>query len=160
MLKKMITATVLSASVLMALPNDEASLLMVNKAVEKKVVVLSNMGLDGDTKIAFGKMYDEYQMKLIEQRMAEIELINNYALNYNKMTEDNANKIITQWSSVEETQLKLKQEYIKKFKKVMGSADVIRYFQIENRLALMGELQAASIIPLAQPAMIEPTTVN
>ena len=48
-------------------------------------------------------------------------------------------------------ELALKKEYIEKFKKVMPSADVIRYFQIENRLQLGLEMRRASQIPLAMP---------
>ena len=156
MLKKIIAGTVLTAVSLFALPNNEVSLMMVNKAVEKKVIVLANMGLSGETKDQFGTLYDEYQQKLMKHRMTELELINNYALNFNNMTDENANKIITQWATVEDAERVLKKDYMAKFKKVMPSVDVIRYFQIENRLQLMKELQTASVLPLAQPSVAEP----
>ncbi len=53
---------------------------------------------------------------------------------------------------VEEAELSLKKEYMAKFKKVMPSADVIRYFQIENRIQLLREAKTAGKIPLATPA--------
>lgn len=155
MLKKIITGTLLSAVALLASPNNEVQLLLAKKAIEKKVVVLTNMGLEGETKEKFGTLYDEYQGKLMKQRMSEIELIGNYAKNYNNLSDENANKIITQWITVEEAQMVLKKEYMAKFKKVMSSADVIRYFQIENRLELISELQTANFIPLAQPVSAE-----
>ena len=152
MIKKIIAGTLLSAMTLFALPNNELELVMIAKAAEKKVLILSNMGLQGDTKEKFGKLYDEYQIKLMKHRITELELIGNYAINYANMTDDNANKIIVQWATVEEAELVLKKDYVAKFKKVMSSADVIRYFQIENRLQLLREAQKASLIPLAQPA--------
>ena len=45
---------------------------------------------------------------------------------------ENANKIIVEWSTVEDAELMLKKNYIAKFKKILPSADVIRYFQIEK----------------------------
>jgi len=155
MLKKIIAGTVLSAMTLFALPNNEIELLLVTKAAQKKAVILANMGLEGETKEKFGKLYDEYQGKLMKHRIAELELIKNYAQSYNNMTDDNANKLIVEWVTVEEAEMVLKKDYVSKFKKVMPSADVIRYFQIENRLQLLREAQTSSLIPLAQPAPIE-----
>lgn len=152
MLNKIITGTLLSAMTLFALPNNEFELALMNQAIEKKAVVLSTMQLQGETKEKFGKLYDEYQIKLMKHRIAELKLIKGYAVNYLNMTDDNANKIITEWVSHEEAEMVLKKDYIAKFKKVMPSADVIRYFQIENRLQIMREAQTASLIPLAQPA--------
>jgi len=152
MIKKIIAGTLLSAMTLFALPNNELELVLIGKAVQKKAIILSNMGLQGETKEKFGKLYDEYQIKLMKHRMAELELIGDYAVNYNNMTDENANQIITKWATGEDAELVLKKDYIAKFKKIMPSAEVIRYFQIENRLQLLNEVQKSSMIPLAQPA--------
>jgi len=156
MIKKIIAGTLLSAMTLFALPNTEIELHLVGKAVQKKAVVLSNMGLEGETKEKFGKLYDEYQQKLMKHRISELKLIRDYAVAYNNMTDENANKVIIEWVSVEEAELVLKKDYVAKFKKIMPSADVIRYFQIENRLQLLREVQTTGLIPLAQPAPVQP----
>lgn len=156
MIKKIIVGTLLSAMTLFALPNTQIELLLVGKAVQKKAVILANMGLQGETKEKFGKLYDEYQVKLMKHRISELELIRDYAVSYNNMTDENANKIIVEWATVEDAELVLKKNYVAKFKKIMPSADVIRYFQIENRLQLLREAQTASLIPLAQPAPMQP----
>jgi len=155
MLKKIIAGTLLSAMTLFALPSNELELMLLNKAVQKKTIVLANMHLNGETKEKFSKLYDEYQDKLMKHRIDELKLIQDYALKFNDMTDENANKVITKWITVEEAELVLKKDYMAKFKKVMPSADVIRYFQIENRLQLMVEVQKSSLIPLAQPAPIK-----
>ena len=155
MIKKIIAGTLLSAMTLFALPNNEIELLLVNKAVQKKAVVLASMGLQGEMKEKFGNLYDEYQGKLMKHRIAELELIKNYAMAYNDMTDENANKVIIEWVNVEEAEIVLKKDYVAKFKKVMPSAAVIRYFQIENRLQLLREAQTSSLIPLAQPAPVQ-----
>lgn len=160
MIKKIIAGTLLSAMTLFALPNNEIELLLVSKAVQKKAVVLSNMGLQGETKENFGKLYDEYQSKLMKHRIAELKLIRDYALAYNDMTDENANKVIVEWVTTEEAELVLKKDYVAKFKKVMPSAAVIRYFQIENRLQLLREAQTSGLIPLAQPAPAQPEATN
>jgi len=50
---------------LFALPNNEVELVLISKATEKKAVILSNMNLEGETKENFGKLYDEYQLKIL-----------------------------------------------------------------------------------------------
>ena len=152
MMKKIIAGTIISSMALFALPNNEAQLVMMAKVAEKKAVVLSNMHLKGETKENFGKLYEEYQVKLIETQMAEMALIANYAKEYKNMTNENPDKLIVEWLAVEETKLALKKEYMVKFKKVMPSSAVIRYFQIENRLQILRKAKAASKIPLATPA--------
>ncbi len=152
MIKKIIAGTVLSAMTLFALPNSELELLIVSKAVEKKAIVLSNMGLKGTTKQKFGTLYDMYQEELMIQRMAELNLIGNYALNHKNMTDKTSDLLMIEWLSLEAAALQLKKEYMVKFKEVMPSADVIRYFQIENRLQLLREVERSSLIPLAMPA--------
>lgn len=152
MINKIIAGMLLSAMTLFALPNNELELVLIGKAAEKKALILANMGLKGETKEKFGKLYDEYQMKLMKHRVAELGLIADYAVSYNNMTDENANQIITKWATGEDAELVLKKNYIAKFKKIMPSAEVIRYFQIENRLQLLNELQKANLIPLAQPA--------
>ncbi len=158
MMKKIIAGTIISSMALFALPNSELDLVLISKAAEKKAVVLSNMKLKGETKENFGKLYDEYQLKLMKHRMDEITLITNYAKTHKNMTNENSDKLITEWLTVEEAELALKKEYMAKFKKVMPSSDVIRYFQIENRIQLLREAKTASQIPLATPTAVKVET--
>jgi len=87
----------------------------------------------------------------MKTKMAEMAVIADYAKNYDNMTNENSDKIMAEWVLVEEAELALKKEYMPKFKKVMPSADVIRYFQIENRLQILREAKIAGQIPLAMP---------
>ena len=149
MIKKIIAGTLICTMTLFALPNNELKLMLVAKAAEKKALILSNMKLQDDIKENFGTLYDEYQVELVELRMNELTLIANYAKNYKNMTDENANKLMLKWMTVEEAEIELKKEYVSKFTKVMPSADVVRYFQMENRIQLLREIKTASQIPLA-----------
>jgi len=151
MMKKIIAGTLISSMALFALPNTEIELAMISKAAQKKALVLINMNLKDEVKENFGKLYDEYQLKLMKQRIGELTLISNYAKEHKNMTNENSDKLIAEWLTVEEAELALKKEYMAKFKKVMPSSDVIRYFQIENRIQLANEINRAKAIPLATP---------
>jgi len=153
MIKKIIAGTLIGTMTLFALPNNELKLMLVAKAAEKKALILSNMKLQDDIKENFGTLYDEYQVELVELRMNELTLIANYAKNYKNMTDENANKLMVKWMTVEEAEIELKKEYVSKFTKIMPSVDVVRYFQMENRIQLLREIKTASQIPLANPTI-------
>jgi hypothetical protein len=151
MIKKIIAGMLLGAVTLFALPNDEVELMMIAKAVEKKAIVLATMELEGKKKEAFGDLYEFYQVRLMELQVKEVELISDYAKHYDEMTDDRANEIIEKAITLEKKALKLKVHFVEKFKKILTSAEVIRYFQIEKRFKLLKEAKVAEAIPLAIP---------
>ena len=151
MIKKLLLGAVITSAALFALPNNELQLAMLSKAAHKKAVVLSTMQLKGETKEAFGKLYDEYQEKLMQRGMKHMALISNYAANYKQMTNETSDQLIIKWAELEEAELKLKKEYILKFRKFLPSADVMRYFQMENRFKILREAKIMKMIPLATP---------
>jgi hypothetical protein len=151
MIKKIIAGMLLGAVTLFALPNDEVELMMIAKAVEKKAIVLATMELEGKKKEAFGDLYEFYQVRLMELQVKEVELISDYAKHYDEMTDDRANEIIEKAIDLEKKALKLKVHFVEKFKKILTSAEVIRYFQIEKRFKLLKEAKVAEAIPLAIP---------
>ncbi len=156
-MKKLLSGFIITGVALFALPNDPIALSLIAKAAEKKAIVLNTMKLDHETQKKFGALYDKYQEKMMHFRVKELHIIANFAKNYKNLTNKNANKLITDWMDVEQAELTLKKEYIQKFKKVLPSSDVIRYYQIENKFELIRELERSKMIPLAIPAQLQDT---
>jgi hypothetical protein len=152
MIKKLFTAALITSVTLFALPNSEVQLSMLSKAAEKKAIVLFNMHLKGEQKEQFGKVYDEYQTKLLQQGIMKLELLSYYAANYKQLTNETADKLIIKWVQMEETELTSKKEFILKFRKFLSSAEMIRYLQIENRFKVKNTLKRSKMIPLAVPS--------
>jgi len=156
MIKKLLAGALISSLLLHALPNNEMELIALSKAAEKKAVVLSTMKLKGEKKEQFGKLYDEYQQSLMKQMVKRLDLISNYAANYEQLTNETSDHLIITWSKLEEQELNLKKEYILKFRKFLSSADVVRYMQIENRFKVMRQAEMMKMIPLATPPALSP----
>lgn len=154
MIKKLLLGAVITSTALFALSNNELQLTILSKAAQKKAVVLSTMQLKGDIKEEFGKLYDEYQEKLMQRGMKHMALITNYAANYKQMTNETSDQLIVKWAELEEAELKLKKEYILKFRKFLPSAEVMRYFQMENRFKILREAKIMKMIPLATPPVL------
>ena len=150
-MKKWITAITLAAVAAFAMPNDEVQLVMISKMAQKKAIVLATMNLDGQKKEAFGNLYDEYQEKMAKVLGDKLNVIVQYAKNYEKLDDATAKKLMTDWFKLKESALALQKEYAKKFEKVLTPAEVIRYMQIENRFHILREAEIAELVPLAQP---------
>ena len=154
MFKKMIAGTLISASVAFAgsiLPNNELQLGLLAQAAQKKMIVLANMHLKKDQKEKFGNLYDEYQKAMMDVRLAKLKLIQAYAKSYKDMTDEKADKLLDQWMKVQKDEIALKEKYIAKFKKILPSSLVMRFYQIDNRINLLREAKTAALIPLAIP---------
>jgi hypothetical protein len=119
---------------------------------DKKLLVANNMNLTDEEAKAFWPIYDAYQQDLykINQRVAN--LINEYALEYNKgaILNDKAKKLLDEAIDIELAEANLKKSYVPKLNKVLPAAKAARYIQIENKIRALIRYQLADAIPLAK----------
>jgi hypothetical protein len=117
---------------------------------DKKLLVASNMNLTDEEAKGFWPIYDAYQQELqkINERMAEV--INDYALAYNKgaVLNETARKLIDEAIAIEMAEVNLKKSYVPKLSKVLPDAKVARYIQIENKIRAIVRYDLADAIPL------------
>ena len=98
----------------------------------------------------FWPVYDGYwkeENKLIGRT---VNLITFYADNWGSVTDEKAEAMLKEWFSIEQAELNLKKKYLGKFKRVLPEKKVMRYFQVENKLDAIINLELARGIPLAQ----------
>jgi hypothetical protein len=154
MFKKIALGTLVTASVAFAggnlLPNNELQLGLLAQAAQKKLVVLANMRLQGDTKEKFGNLYDEYQKSMAQLRLKKLKVIEEYAKNYTKLDDAAAEKLLNDWIKIQKETIDLKEKYLSAFKKILPASLVLHFYQIENRLDLL-EARVTSMLPLAIP---------
>lgn len=118
---------------------------------DKKFLVANNMNLTDAEAKAFWPIYEAYQQDLhrINERLANV--VNDYALAYNKgaLLNDTAKKLLDEAIGVELAEIKLKQSYVPKLGKVLPAVKVARYIQIENKIRAVIRYGLAETIPLA-----------
>ncbi len=133
-------------------PADNMQILLEKIRADKKLLVAENMQLTETEAKAFWPLYERYQDELFLLRARSAKLIKDYADAYEKMTNDTARKLLDEYMTIETLQLKLRQAYLPKFRKVLPEVKVVRYYQIENKVqaALFYELGAK--IPLIKTA--------
>ncbi len=117
---------------------------------DRQVVVAANLGLTEQEGKTFWPLYREYRTEMAKLGDRMSALIVDYAKNYDKMTDEQAKKMLAESLAVQKEEAALKQAWVPKFEKVLPGKKVARFYQIENKLDLLVRLALAKDIPLVQ----------
>jgi hypothetical protein len=130
--------------------SNEAQVLISQIQTDKRAIVLSTLQLTDPQVAAFTPLYDEFQADNKKVMERGIEMLNKFASNYGSMTDDAAKDILKDWFNLREDRNEVVEKYAKKMAKVLPATKVLQWVQVENKLNTLLDVQAASVIPLAQ----------
>ncbi len=116
----------------------------------RQMIVSQAMDLTPEEMQAFWPLYRDYRLDAIKVGDRIVGLIFRYADNYNQLTDEVADRLLADYLDIELARVRLKAEYLPKFKQVLPAKKVARFYQLENKLdlAILGEV--AEEIPLAR----------
>lgn len=129
---------------------DDTEVLIGQIQADKRAVVLKTLELSDAQVAAFTPIYDEYQRGNKALLGRGSDLVNKFAANYGSMTDDAAKAILKDWFKLRDDRVALMRKYAKKFERVLPATKVLQWVQVENKLNLILDVQAARIIPIAQ----------
>jgi len=115
---------------------------------DKVMLMTAAMDLTSDQGEIFWPIYREFQTELSKIGDSRIQLIKDYAENYESMTEDKAQDLAKTSFGIQEKQLKLMKKTHKKIAKEIGPIVAARFVQAEGQMQLLINLQIASEMPL------------
>jgi DNA invertase Pin-like site-specific DNA recombinase len=115
--------------------------------MEKKAAVASFIELEGEKADAFWMLYDEYETKRKDLGKQRIQLINNYAENYENMTDEKIDELFKESVKVNGGLAKLATSYYKKMKKAVDTKTAAQFFQIENYFQSAIRYEISSLLP-------------
>ena len=120
--------------------------------LKRKAIVALNLDLTDYESKAFWPVYEEYWAEMKKLGDQDVALISDFAKHYvyESLTNEKAEAMIKEWMSIKKQEIKLKEKYVKKFKKAIPEKKVLRYFQIENKLDLIIDTEVSAQIPLAR----------
>lgn len=131
-----------------SLPSRYVELQRSDIRARKVEIITEVMRFDDQEAAAFWPIYQEYaeaQAKLNDRRLANVkELLNKY----DSMSEGEAKKFVERSFGMEKERVGLKEQYFKKLCKVLPARKVARFFQVENQLNLLLELQVTANLPI------------
>jgi hypothetical protein len=131
--------------------DQDVQLLRQDLRSRKKQLIAANLPLTDAEAVKFWPLYDQYTAETTKINDTRFSVIKEYAANYNTLTDAQAQDLITRSIGVDESFVQLRLRYIPIFRKVLSGKKAAMFFQMDKRVALMIDLQLASLIPLVQP---------
>jgi len=156
-----LAAVLLSAAALVAAPvpdHHEAQeedletlieLMRKDVRAEKADIISKTMEFDADQAAAFWPVYKKYEAEWTKLGDEQLEIITDYAENYDTLTDAKAKDLITRAIALEGKEHALKERYLPEFLAVLPAKVVARFFQVDNRVNTLIDLELSSEIPLA-----------
>jgi len=129
-------------------PADNMQLVREKIQTDKKLFIAQNMNLTESEAKVFWPVYEDYQKELDKLVDKTVKLIDNYAANYQTMTEEAAKEMINGYLAIETERVTLMKSFLPKFRKVLPEKKVARYYQLENKINAVVKYELAKLIPL------------
>lgn len=117
---------------------------------QRKQLIASNLNLTDQEATKFWPVYDQYVSELININDKKFGLIQEYADNYGKLTNEQSLSFVRRWLDADIEIAQLRQKYVPMVSKVLDGKKSATFFQLDRRIAMMIELQLSSKMPLVQ----------
>ena len=131
-------------------PADNMQLVREKIQTDKKLFIAENMNLMESEAKVFWPVYEDYQKELGKLVDKTVKLIDNYAANYQTMTEEAAKGLIDGYLAIETERVTFMKSFLPKFRKVLPEKKVARYYQLENKIDAVVNYGLARQIPLVK----------
>jgi hypothetical protein len=117
---------------------------------ERTKVIAANLTLTEAEAAKFWPLYTAYRAEHSKLDDRGIALLEDFAANYESLSEAKAKELLELQLKLEDDRAKLRRSYAGKFQDVIPPKKVARYYQIERKLDAAVAFEAARSIPLAQ----------
>lgn len=128
--------------------DDDIAVLRQDIQADKTEIITRNMQFTETQSSAFWPVYRSYahdQQVIGDQRVA---LVKDYAANWDSMDDAKAQTMISQALKFDDDTLKLRKKYVSKFEKAIGAKQTAKFYQVDNRLSLLVNVQIAALLPV------------
>jgi hypothetical protein len=130
--------------------DDEEEMVESLFQIEKKAIIVDNMGFTEDESKAFWPVYNEFQQARQKLTERTIKVLKDYMNAYDTLSNEQAGAILKEYVAIEKDRADLKAEYLPKFDKMLPAKKVARYYQIENKIEAILKYQLAREVPLVK----------
>ena len=96
---------------------------------------------------AFWPVYRQYEADVTKLNDQRVALIREYASSFASLTDQQASSLTSRALKFEQQRVDLDQKYFKNFSKVLPGVVVAKFFQLQHRLNLLGDVELAAHLP-------------
>ena len=118
----------------------------------KRAIIKESMQLDDKQAEVFWPLYNQFDVEQTKLGDEKLALIEDYAHDFLTMNDQKADQLANQALKIEDQRLALRRKYYELMKKSLPTTLVVRFFQLENQIDLIVDLQIASHLPIIEEA--------
>jgi hypothetical protein len=130
--------------------DQDLQLLRQDLRSKRKQLIAANLKLTDPEATKFWPVYDQYVTELIAINDKKFGLIQEYADNWGKLTNEQSLLFSRNWLDMDIAIAQLRQKYVPIVAKVLDGRKTATFFQLDRRIAMMMDLQVSSQVPLVQ----------
>jgi len=123
-------------------------LLRSNVRQQKDEIMGAVMALNVEQAAKFWPIYEEYDAELTKLNNLRVANIQDYAGNYDQMTDAKADESVQSAFNYRKQRSELLEKYYGRVKASLGSIEAARFLQIEDQLLAIIDLQITSNLPV------------
>ena len=130
------------------LTDDDIKLLRQDVQSMKEDIIKDTMQFSDAENTAFWPVYKQYAQEQHAIADKRLGIITDYAKKYDTLTDADAKDLTQRMLQVEDDTQSLRKKYFPKFESAVGAKRAAGFYQVDNRLTLIVNMQLASVIPL------------
>ncbi len=150
-MKRLLLITLLGIATSVAYAQEAyVELLRSDVKADKVAIITDVMQLSADEGPVFWRIYREYEFEFSKLGDERLAMIKDFAAHFESMTDEKASELAEQSFKLEGQRTKLKKKYFKKLAKALSPITAAKFFQLDNQINMLIDLQVASALPLLQ----------
>ena len=130
--------------------DDQIALARQSAHTDRQVLIMGNVNFSADESAEFWPAWKEYRAAASANGDRTLNLIKNFAENFDDMTDQKANELLVDSFSINMQDVVIKKNFAKKINVFLPTTKVMRIIQIENKLDAAVQMKLAAEIPLAK----------
>jgi hypothetical protein len=117
---------------------------------KRNTAIAYNMKFTQTEKEKFWPLFREYREAMGAVGDKRLAVIVDYADHIDSMTEARAKQLLDRYFAMEKDTIKVKEKYVRRFRKILPNTKVVRLMQIESRMDTQVDMKLAEGIPLME----------
>ncbi|HTP69928.1 MAG TPA: hypothetical protein VMJ35_13555 [Dongiaceae bacterium] len=119
---------------------------------QKQKLIAENLPMTESEAVKFWAVYQKYSTELKEVNDEKFAMLHNYSSNWQSMSNDDAMIFMRRWLEVDEKVVQLRSKYLPAVRDALPGKKAATFFQLDERISMMIDLEFASQLPLLHGA--------
>jgi len=129
---------------------EYTALLRADIKSQRTAIITQLMEFNEDEAAGFWPIFKQYDAELTKIGDSRLNLIEDYAKHFDNLTNEKADELMGKAFGLEAERAMLKKRYFDKMKAAISATQAAKFFQIENQMQYLIDLQISAELPTVQ----------